>query len=148
MGKKAQQTFTGGQPAATSYFVGKYFKVIRAQGGFKVGEKFKCSHIGYGNPIYVYKEGRGTYITPQNLELIPQTIEELEIDIKEKKELLLKIDNEIIELEDKIKFMQENQIKEFDETQFKAYHTLSLLENNKLSKLEKSRLIAKLINND
>ena len=75
---------------------------------------------------------------PQDLELLPQTREEIEKEIASLKE---KIKSE----QEKLDFMNENKVEEFDETQYKVFQTLKTLEDKNLSPIERSKIIAGLI---
>src|ERR1035437_787587 len=83
---------------------------------------------------------------PNELEICPETREEIEKTIEEIGKTISELQIQIDEENSKLKFMKENNIEEFDETQYKVFKTLFTLEDKNLSAIEKSKLIASLIN--
>lgn len=87
----------------------------------------------------------GQYISLNDMELVPMTIEELkrECDDNIKKMAELKIENEIIE--SKIEFMKANNVEECDEEAFKVMAILKKMNDATMSDLDKAMAISSII---
>jgi hypothetical protein len=98
-----------------------------------------CAHVT-GNPIH------NTLMIKDCL-FVNFDLATMKDVIVQKQEALLKIQEEIIEVENCIKFCEEQGLEEYDEDLHKVMKTLDTLESKKLTKLEKAKMIAKLISN-
>ncbi len=56
-----------------------------------------------------------------------------------------RLQSEIMEMNQKLDFMEETGLSEFDETEFKSYRVLQTLDNGDLSQIERAQIIADLI---
>lgn len=89
--------------------------------------------------------GAGNTLSFQNFSVGPETIEDLNEEIKNNKKRIKEINQEIKTCEMKIKYLTETGSDEFDEMEYKAFNVLTVLEEANLTKLERAKLISELV---
>jgi hypothetical protein len=128
---------------------GQKFKVINKRGShnYPVNKVLTFKHDGPDNftmsDCAVEKSG-GNTLQADQIVLLAQDLKSMKEQVTT---LKLEFNNEISELESKIKFCEEQGLEEFDEDTFKVYSTLSILKTKK-SDIEKAKIIASLIKGD
>lgn len=123
-------------------YVGKRVKVIANAAGHNISIGTVCTVTSAANINSIrVKEYPNLVFYQNDVEICPETREDIEKSITEK-------EVEITDLRNKLAYMTENGLEEFDETQYKVLETLKTLDKPDLSQLEKSKIIAKLIQND
>jgi hypothetical protein len=80
-------------------------------------------------------------------ETILELKDALKVLIKNRKDLVKKIDSDLTDCKSKIQFLKDNKLEKFDEDEFKSFKALELLENGDLTLMQKSKILAQLIKN-
>lgn len=133
--------------------IGKRVRIVNPNGSHLVpiGSNVVLTGVaGNAGSSYGYRfyhdyetSGGATVLKGTNFELVPQTKNELE---KELRILRANFKKQETEIKNRLAFIKETGAIEYDEMEFKAYNTLSIIEDDKTSKSEKAKLIANLIN--
>jgi len=135
----------------------KIMKTRTTWKGLKKGQKFKVvsNNNSHNYPIGVVltmsRDGEcavynsldiGDIVLIGGIDLIKDMKENIAEKVVEKE----KLESEIVELEDRIKYCEDNDLTKFDEDEFKVFKVLETLKGD-TSQKEKAKIIAKLIKN-
>lgn len=135
--------------AMTKALVGRTVKIKSLSTGHNygsVGSKFKIEcFIGWNGSNVILKNNQGAYIGLNEIEILPQTIEELQNEKLENDKLIADLIEEKNIIDNKIAFLQENNLEEYDEELFKITEVLKKLDDGSLTGIERAKAIADII---